>query len=183
MRALSAADLLVCRCGDDLVVRSRTTTTQLDFLETIGELLSATVINAFSPLALGAHRPRVTIDRLVLARECWMYPVQQLQWVFRKDEQDRYAQARAWRSRHGLPERSFVKMPTEIKPFALDFRSLPLVNLFAKAARKAATVDGATVSITEMLPDLDQLWLPDVQDNRYTAELRFVAIDRYEEKV
>jgi hypothetical protein len=35
----------------------------------------------------------------------------------------------------------------------------------------------ARVRITEMLPRLDQLWLADAQDRRYTSELRIVALD------
>ena len=53
------------------------------------------------------------------------------------------------------------------------------VRLLAKAARRASE-DGEQrrLTITEMLPDLDQLWLPDADGELYTAELRLVAVDR-----
>lgn len=32
------------------------------------------------------------------------------------------------------------------------------------------------VSVTEMLPNLNQMWLPDTEDRRYTSEFRLVAV-------
>jgi len=31
---------------------------------------------------------------------------------------------------------------------------------------------------TEMLPDVEQSWLPDAEGRRYTCELRMVALDQ-----
>jgi hypothetical protein len=64
----------------------------------------------------------------------------------------------------------------ERKPVAVDFRSLPLVNLLAKSIRRSAEEGAGAVTISEMLPDVDQLWLRDADGRRYVAELRIVAI-------
>ncbi len=65
----------------------------------------------------------------------------------------------------------------ELKPSAADFRSIVLVNLFAKHIRQTEAAGHAEFTVTEMLPDLGQLWLPDRQGRRYSSELRFVAYD------
>jgi len=113
----------------------------------------------------------------VLSRESWTFPAGELDWAATKDERRRYLLARRWRSAHGLPERGFVRVPVEQKPMAVDFRSLPLVNLLAKSIRRTAEAGSGPVTISEMLPDLDRLWLRDGEGRTYTAEFRFVAID------
>jgi hypothetical protein len=92
-----------------------------------------------------------------------------------KDEQERYYLARRWRRE--LPERVFYRVPVEFKPSAADFRSIVLVNLFAKHIRQTQAAGYAEYSVTEMLPDLDQLWLTDGEGWRYSSELRIVAYD------
>jgi hypothetical protein len=122
--------------------------------------------------------PRVSIDRLVIARESWSFTPDQCSWATAKDELMRFAGARAWRKAHGIPERAFYKVPTEDKPTHVDFGSIPLVNILAKAIRQTAEVSQGFVHITEMLPDLCQTWLTDGRGARYTAELRIVAVDK-----
>jgi hypothetical protein len=53
-----------------------------------------------------------------------------------------------------------------------------LVNLFAKHIRQTQAAGHAEFTVTEMLPDLDQLWLTDRQGRRYSSELRIIAYDR-----
>jgi hypothetical protein len=137
------------------------------------------VANAFRPMAPAPHRPRVTIDTFVLARESWTFGATGTTWAFHKDERTRLALARAWRREHGLPERCFVSTPAEQKPVAVDFSSVTLVNILAKSVRRTAE-DGGAFSLSEMLPDIGELWLPDARDRRYTSELRIVAIDRHD---
>ncbi len=168
--------LVATRVGDDLVVRHRESGAEYGFLEVVGEPLSALAADAFRPFGGGRYRPRVTLDRLVVSREAWTFPVAKAAWAFGKDEQQRYAEARRWRAKHGLPERGFVSVPVERKPTAVDFRSLPLVNLLAKSIRRTAEAGGGTVTIAEMLPDVDRLWLRDARGGRYTAELRIIAV-------
>jgi hypothetical protein len=132
---------------------------------------------SFRPFAAAPHRPRITIDRLVLARESWTFEAAGTAWAFVSDEAARYAAARAWRARHGLPERIFAVLPVERKPIGVDFASLPLVNILAKEIRRTAEAGEPTFAATEMLPDLRDLWLPDRAGQRYAAEFRLVAFD------
>jgi hypothetical protein len=174
---MPGAAMTVTRRGGDLVVQVRPSGTELDFFEVIGDLMSGIATNAFRPVAPAAHQPRITIDRLVLSREQWAFQVADSGWAFTKNEQERYRLARRWRHEHQLPERVFFRVPTEAKPVAADFRSIALINLFAKHIRQTKAAGHAGYTVTEMLPDLDQLWLADRAGRRYTSELRFVAFD------
>ncbi len=172
---LSVLDMVAERAGDDVVVRHRDGR-RFSFLEVAAEPLSVLVSGAFRPVAPAAHRPRVSVGPLVLSRESWSFGVADTAWARVKDERRRYAEARRWAAVHGLPERVFARVPVEIKPVAVDFRSLPLVNLLAKLVRRSAGSRRDGVTVSEMRPDLDQLWLPGPDGGRCTAELRFVAV-------
>ncbi|MFF7338403.1 lantibiotic dehydratase [Streptomyces sp. NPDC008163] len=178
VKPLPVVDLEVHLSQGRLMVRSRASGREFDFVEMIGEILSATVANAFKPFPGAAHQPRVTLDRLVLCRESWTFDPEETGWAFIKDESARFAAARAWTARHGIPERAFYKVPVEDKPTAVDFTSIPLVNIFAKAVRRTHEAQAGTLSVSEMLPDTGGLWLEDADGERYTAELRCVAVDR-----
>jgi hypothetical protein len=162
--SLQDGRLVVC-AGDE----------RLDLLEVAGELLTATVADAFRPFADEPHRPRVTIDRFVVSRESWTIAPQDTEWAFVKDEQARYAAARAWVARLGLPDRVFVKVPVESKPSLVDFSSLVLVNQLAKAIRHTHELAAGPVRISEMVPGAGELWLTDARGDHYTSEIRMVA--------
>jgi hypothetical protein len=172
---VSVADLTVRRGADTLVV-THWRGDEHALLEVIGDPLAALFLNVFRPVGGVPHRPRVTIDRLVLGREQWTFAAGELAWAAVRDEAQRYARAWRWRVAHDLPERCFYRVPVERKPVAVDFRSLALVNQFAKMIRRSAEAGPATVTVTEMLPDVDRLWLSDANGARYTAELRTVAV-------
>jgi hypothetical protein len=174
---LPSAAMTVVRRGGELVVQVMPSGTELDFFEVIGDAMVPVVVNAFQPIAPAAHRPRVTIDRFVLSREQWVFPVADSGWALAKDEQERFYLARRWRQEHQLPERVFYRVPVELKPAAADFSSIVLVNLFAKHIRQTQAAGHTHFTVTEMLPDLDQLWLTDRQGQRYSSELRIVAYD------
>jgi Lantibiotic dehydratase, N terminus len=169
--------MTVTRRGGDLVVQLAPSGTELDFFEVIANAMARVVVDAFQPAAPAAHRPRITIDKLVLSREQWVFQVADSGWAFAKDEQERYYLARCWRREHQLPERVFYRVPVELKPTAADFRSIVLVNLFAKHIRQTQAAGHTQFTVAEMLPDLDQLWLTDRRGQRYSSELRFVAHD------
>jgi hypothetical protein len=174
---LPGAAMTVTRRGGDLVVQLMPSGAELDFFEVIGDEMAAVVVDAFQPVAPAAHRPRITIDRFVLSREQWVFPVADSAWAFAKDEQERYYLARRWRQDHQLPERVFYRVPVELKPTAADFRSIVLINLFAKHIRQTKTAGHTEYTVTEMLPGPGQLWLTDPEDRRYSSELRIVAYD------
>jgi hypothetical protein len=169
--------MTVARRGDDLVVQLVPSGTELNFFEVIGEAMTDVVVNAFQPVLPAAHRPRITIDKFVLSREQWTFQVADSGWAFVKDEQERFRRARRWRQDHQLPERVFYRVPVELKPTAADFRSIVLVNLLAKHIRQTEAAGLAEYSVTEMLPDTDQLWLTDREGRRYSSELRIIACD------
>jgi hypothetical protein len=51
------------------------------------------------------------------------------------------------------------------------------MNLFARHIRQTKAAGLAEYSVTEMLPDTDQLWLTDREGRRYSSELRIIAYD------
>jgi uncharacterized membrane protein len=71
----------------------------------------------------------------------------------------------------------FYRVPVELKPTAADFRSIVLVNLLAKNIRQTHAAGHTQFTVTEMLPDLGQLWLTDRHGQRYSSELRIIAYD------
>jgi hypothetical protein len=175
---LPAAALVAREVSGALRVACLDTGADYDLLEVIGEILTTAVVNSFRPVAPAAHAPRVTIGRLVIARESWQFDAAGTSWAFIKDEAARYAAARAWRARHRLPERVFAVLPAERKPLAADFTSLPLVNILAKEIRRTTTETTVPdFTLTEMLPDLPQMWLPDNAGQTYACEFRLVAVD------
>jgi hypothetical protein len=174
---MPAAAMSVSRRGDELVVQVRQPSAELDFFCVVGDMMGGVISNAFRPVAAAAHQPRVTIDRFVLSREQWVFQVADSAWAFARHEQERFYLARRWRAEHDLPERVFFRVPDEAKPMAADFRSIVLVNLFARHIRKTGEAGHADYSVSEMLPDLDGLWLTDRAGRRYSSELRFVAYD------
>jgi len=99
--------------------------------------------------------------------------------AFEKDEAYRFLEARRWSALHCMPRFIFIKSPVEMKPLFVDLDSPVLVNLFAKMVRQASAKapPDELIAVTEMLPRPDQAWLPDAEGNRYTSELRMVAVD------
>ena len=174
---MPGAAMTVARRGEDLVVQLAPSGTELDFFEVIGDAMVEVVVDAFQPAAPAAHRPRITIDRFVLSREQWTFQVADSGWAFAKDEQERFCLARRWRQDHQLPERVFYRVPVELKPTAADFRSIVLVNLLARHIRQTQAAWHGEFTVTEMLPDLGQLWLTDRPGRRYSSELRIIAYD------
>ena len=83
-----------------------------------------------------------------------------------------FAAVRSWARAHGLPRWLFARIPEETKPVFVDLASPIYVEMFARIARR-----GTTLTCSEMLPDLDDTWIPDVQGRTYTGELRVVAVD------
>jgi hypothetical protein len=77
----------------------------------------------------------------------------------------------------------FIKAPVEQKPLYVDLESATLIDIFARIIRrtKEANAPNMTISVTEMYPAHDQLWLPDAQGNLYTNELRLVVLDLSDE--
>jgi hypothetical protein len=140
------------------------------------------IMDSFALMPDSDYQPRITIDRLVVARETWRFEADKVDFVQLRDESARYAAARNWRHSMGLPGRAFVKAPGEMKPFYVDFDSVHSVNILAKSLRRLQErppeTPGGRVQFSELLPSADELWLTDASGHRYTSELRFVAVDQ-----
>ena len=147
-------------------------------LDLFANAIQGEVAQAFDLYPPG-YRPRVVVDRMVIARRRWSLPAAGLSFAKLPDEADRFVGCRAWMREHRLPRQVFVKSPLETKPFYVDFAAPAFVELLVTAARRAARA-GADVqlSVTEMLPDTGETWLADAHGHRYVAEFRFVAFDR-----
>lgn len=178
-RALPISDLVVEDEGGELVLRTHDGRLRYEIVEGFGEFLSSLIINFFQPLPPMRHTPRVTIDRVTVSRESWRFPPAELAFANETDEAARFVAARKWRRDHNLPRFLFAKTPVERKPFYVDMESPTFVNIFARLVRRSTEAGGADslVTVSEMLPAQEDLWLPDAEGHRYTSELRMVALD------
>lgn len=177
---ISISELVMEKQGDRLIVRSRDHRVSMELIRFFAFAISIEVINSFSLMPKAVHRPRVTIDKLVVQRESWRFEADALSFAYEKSEAERFLAARRWAKVVKLPRYIFVKSPVEWKPFYVDFDSPILVELLARSVRR--TVEDKQkydtfLTFHEMLPDLEQLWLPDAEGNLYTSELRIVTVD------
>ncbi|MFJ4961800.1 lantibiotic dehydratase [Streptomyces sp. NPDC088729] len=153
--------------------------TAYDLLDAYANTLTQRVMDRFTLRPSGDHTPRITVDRMVVARETWNLPVADIDFAEEKSEAVRFVRARHWRDRHELPRFVFVVSPTEPRPFYVDFDSPVYLTILAKAIRRLARKDpAARLRVSEMLPTPEQAWLTDHEGSAYTSELRFVAVDR-----
>ncbi len=176
-RAVRSADAVVEEHEGDLVVRLPDGA-RFPVTDVFSHVLTTLSMDLFQLLPQDDHTPRVTLDRLVVARETWRLAVADADFTDVKDEARRFVLARRWRARLGLPRYVFVVSPAESRPFYVDFDSPVYVTILAKALRRLGRRDPqGMVTFTEMLPTPEQTWLRDDEGRRYTSELRFVAFD------
>jgi hypothetical protein len=148
-------------------------------LDVVGDFLFLAVINRFGVIRKRRRTPRVAIGQLVVQREAWYVEASEFEHVLDADEAQAFRKMREWASSQEIPAKAFVKVPWEDKPFYVDFDSPVFVRMFCKQLRNAldsGTLDHAMVSLSEMLPDFEQLWLRQDDGQAYTAELRLVAL-------
>jgi hypothetical protein len=152
---------------------------EFDLVDVFSQALTMLVMNMFRIVPDDAsHFPRVTIDRMIVARETWRFDPETLEFAEEKDEARRFVRASQWRTEQGLPRFVFVVSPTEPRPIYVDFDSPVYANIFAKAVRRLRRNDAqGRLTLSEMVPTPEQTWLIDDQGKSYTSELRFVAVD------
>jgi hypothetical protein len=178
-RALPIGSLVVEDAGDSLTVRTRDGRLRFDVMDALGELLALRLAHTFDVAPPAPHTPRVTIDRLVVSREAWRLPAAGVAFASARDEAARFLEARRWRRGHRMPRLVFARTRPGTKPFFVDFDSPLSVEVLARTVRQAAaTAPEEVVTVTEMLPTPDQMWLTDADGRRCASELRFVAVDR-----
>jgi hypothetical protein len=135
-------------------------------------------VEALKQTSAGPHSPRITVDRLVIARETWRTTIG-ASGLTVADRLPEYLAARRLRRALGLPDKVFAKLSTEIKPLYLDLTSPRYLSAFCTMLRAAQQKAGDDVEIvfTEMLPDAGQAWVPDASGQRYFSELRIQLRD------
>jgi len=175
-----AASLMVRKAGGRLVVEAAGRGMQFDALHSFTAILALIVVNQFSMLPPSPHTPRVVFDKLVVAREAWRFAPEEMEFAKRETSADRFLAARRWRMDHGMPRWVFVKIPSEGKPIYLDFDSPAGVDILARRVRNRPRLPRvpAQITVTEMSPSHGDHWLTDSEGNRYSCELRIVAVDR-----
>lgn len=178
-KVVPVSSMVVANTAEGLRVRSKDGRHSFDIIEAFGEVLSTMTVDMMKMIHTDSHSPRITVDRLVIFRERWFLAASGLNFVDLEEECDRYLEVRRWATNCGFPRRVFVSIPNETKPFYVDFDSHVYTEILVKMLRKerAAAQGRRMVSITEMLPTPDQLWLRDAGRNTYTSELRLVACD------
>ena len=182
-RALPIGSLLVEEQCGELYVVTRDRSLRFEVVEAFGDALSSITANDFKPVGPLPHSPRVTVGRLVVARETWRFAAPDIGFAFEKSEAERFLGARRWAAAHGLPRSAFARVAVEVKPVYVDFASPTYVELLAKLVRRAAEAAGSAsaestrVTLSEMLPGPDRCWLEDSAGRRYTSELRIAALD------
>jgi hypothetical protein len=152
-----------------------------EFLDVFAELLASKVVDRFRLLfADRPHMPRVKVDHLVVSRESWRFNPADLDFATEKDEAARFVRTREWTAALGIPRYVFVKSNAAEKPIYVDFTSPIYVNVLAKMVRRTNAderLQDKTITVVEMLPAHDGLWLADHEGNRYTSEFRFTWVD------
>ena len=176
---LSIKDLIVTETDNGIELQTRDGHLKVDIAEAVGQFLSHRLMNPFSLLGANDHWPRISFDKMVVHRESWSREAEEFTFARENDEKDRFLGARRWATELGLPRFVFVRVPIETKPFYVDLESLAYVELLCKMVRSTQDSDEPSkkIKISEMLPTQDRVWLPDAEDNRYTAELRLVVAD------
>lgn len=177
-RLLPAAAAIVSDLGGELVVEAPDGR-RWPVVEAFSALIAMHAAEAFKVMTDRPRSPRITVDRLVLARQTWRTPVAETGLVEPTDPVGRYLAVRRWRAVLDLPERVFVRMPTEVKPGYVDLTSPLYASRLCRMARAAARAGGGgmPVVVTELLPDASQAWLCDAQGGRYVSELRLQVRD------
>ena len=179
-RALPISALVIEKKDGRLVARTRDGSFECDALDLVGGRFSDMALDLFQMLATRPHCPRIIIDRLVIKRESWRLKPAEIPFARETDAGQRFLLCRAWARQHGIPRFAFYKVPVERKPFYLDTNSPILLDIFCKMVRRTeeAGIPEATISISEMYPNTEQLWLNDAEGRKYTSELRMVAVDQ-----
>jgi len=175
-QVLALADLVVEDQEGVLVVRADDR--RFDLVDVFATALAQ--IATFHPLPKQEHSPRVTIDRLVIARESWTVGPERFPFLDERDDARRFLAVQRWAGELGVPRFAFARTAVEPKPVFVDFASPVFVASFVKLVRAARenTAGDTAVTVSEMLPAPDEAWFEDRSGERYTSELRIVAVDK-----
>ena len=177
--SIPAAALVVHEDGDDLIAEATGAGWAAPVLEFFGEFLSALAADQFRLRPHARHVPRLVLGDVVIARSSWRLPIDAVPARTGRAQDVAHDTLRAWAQQEGIPRHVFVRTPLERKPFYVDWHAPLLVENLARLVRRMRRegLPDAWVEVSEMVPAPDQLWLRDPDGNRYTSELRLVAVD------
>ncbi|HET8913523.1 MAG TPA: lantibiotic dehydratase [Ktedonobacteraceae bacterium] len=178
-KRLLASELQVEFTQGRLIVRTLDGSKRFDILDFFAEFMAEIACSTFSLHKPARHIPRVTIDRLVISRETWTFSAGELEFSSKSTPLERFLGARRWSQTYSIPRFIFIKVPSEEKPYFVDLESSIYVDNFSKLVRLTtqAPERSQTITISEMLPEPDKLWLTDNEGLHYTSELRCVLVD------
>ncbi|WP_353649839.1 lantibiotic dehydratase [Nakamurella sp. A5-74] len=151
-------------------------------IDVLADLLWIHTVDAFKMVTPARYTPRISIDGLVINRRSWRITCGETAFGRITDAPNRFVEARRLAAELHLPDRCYVKLGSEIKPFFVDLTSPVLADVFGCMVRSAVLAEGpqVTLSLSEALPDLEQNWLPDAEGRRYVCELRMQCVERDE---
>ena len=149
---------------------------QHPLLHVLGEYLAYTIVDRFRIMPPRQHTPRITIDRLVVMRETWRIPYGELEPLTKLGEREAYFRLREVVAGYGMPQHMYWRVRPESKPVYLDLHSPLLAAVLLRDLHRAAG-RCREVIFTEMYPGPGQLWLLDIDGQRYTSELRLTIAD------
>jgi hypothetical protein len=110
-----------------------------------------------SRVLCGCINARVEYGRVILKRRTWAILSATLPKLTRVAESaDAFASMTRWRLEQGLPRRCFARVPTETKPFYVDFANPLAADLLLATVQRAPTF-----VLSELLPGPRDLWLKD----------------------
>jgi hypothetical protein len=150
-----------------------------DVLDVFGEVLMDAVIDCFRMFRERPHTPRIAIGSLVVSREQWRFRTEDLAFSAVTDEARRFALARAWWRDQALPRQVFVRTGRGEKPVLVDLASPVCVTILSRIVRRLNDSPERMrwITMEEMLPTFNQLWLTDAERREYTSEFRLAAFD------
>lgn len=110
--------------------------------------------NLFPEVAI-SYTPRIEIDGVVVQRARWSCSSAAFQpSLGQKTESTLFLRMNDYRLRYGLPVRCFARVPSERKPFFIDFATLWSLELLASLLQMNEQIE-----FTECLPEIDRWWL------------------------
>ncbi|SEL52151.1 hypothetical protein SAMN05216359_110143 [Roseateles sp. YR242] len=166
--------------GEALEITNTADSERFSLAEIFGDFLFARIANAFKLGTEEAHQPRVTVGPLVWIRESWRLPAARMSDIAEASSARAIVELTRLRRDLGLPQRVFLKLKNEPKPVFMDLVSPPFIALLQSMLRRQLRADPqAMLVFSEVLPDMDRLWLSDRNTGQvYTSELRLAAFAR-----
>lgn len=169
---LQVHELVVEETSTSLRVVNHDRSLDFDIMEFFDYQFAGALSSRFMFGGGDSHSPRITIDNLVICRESWTLKADQCPFAQESRGPKQFLAAQQWRKQHRFPRWLFAKASSERKPMFVDLDSPLLIELLCNQIRKSDVV-----AFSEMLPAIDDNWLADAEDRRYTSELRTVVTD------